>query len=153
MYGGHQLRLVLFISGCQPTASTRIAPDGRPSTQAAVNRRIRPISPAPSTRRQVSSRSLHCRHADQTGHSVAPNPPHTAARPVDMRVVMANRANPGYRFSAFWLRSKCSICSYQLNIWYGDHVSPSILNWFLTGEWVQELAPTRSRVGLALQYR
>ena len=30
-----------------------------------------------------------------------------------------------YRFSAFWLRSKCSICSYQLNIWYGDHVSPS----------------------------
>ena len=22
-----------------------------------------------------------------------------------------------YRFSAFWLRSKCSICSYQLNIW------------------------------------
>ena len=22
----------------------------------------------------------------------------------------------GYRFSAFWLRSKCSICSYQLNI-------------------------------------
>jgi hypothetical protein len=28
----------------------------------------------------------------------------------------------GYRFSAFWLRSKCSICSYQLNIWYGSHV-------------------------------
>ena len=23
-----------------------------------------------------------------------------------------------HRFSAFWLRSKCSICSYQLNIWY-----------------------------------
>ena len=23
-----------------------------------------------------------------------------------------------YRFSAFWLRSKCSICSYQLNIWW-----------------------------------
>lgn len=23
-----------------------------------------------------------------------------------------------YRFSAFWLRSKCSICSYQLNLWY-----------------------------------
>ena len=36
-----------------------------------------------------------------------------------------------YRFSAFWLRSKCSICSYQLNIWYKDHVSFSILNWFL----------------------
>ena len=25
-----------------------------------------------------------------------------------------------YRFSAFWLRSKCSICSYQLNIWWGQ---------------------------------
>ena len=27
-----------------------------------------------------------------------------------------------YRFSAFWLISKCSICSYQLNVWYGGHV-------------------------------
>ena len=36
-----------------------------------------------------------------------------------------------YRFSAFWLRSKCSICSYQLNIWYVGHVPSSILNWFL----------------------
>ena len=36
-----------------------------------------------------------------------------------------------YRFSAFWLRSKCSICSYQLNIWYVPHVGTSILNWFL----------------------
>ena len=44
--------------------------------------------------------------------------------------------NPGqswvqYRFSAFWLRSKCSICSYQLNIWYVPHRGTSILNWFL----------------------
>ena len=36
-----------------------------------------------------------------------------------------------YRFSAFWLRSKCSICSYQLNIWYVLHWRTSILNWFL----------------------
>jgi len=36
-----------------------------------------------------------------------------------------------YRFSAFWLRSKCSICSYQLNIWYVLHWSTTILNWFL----------------------
>ncbi len=36
-----------------------------------------------------------------------------------------------YRFSAFWLRSKCSICSYQLNIWYAPHWGASILNWFL----------------------
>lgn len=33
-----------------------------------------------------------------------------------------------YRFSAFWLRSKCSICSYQLNIWYTGHCPVSILN-------------------------
>ena len=58
-----------------------------------------------------------------------------------------------YRFSAFWLRSKCSICSYQLNIWYGGHVPPSILNWFLQGDRVQELAPALSRVDLVLQYR
>ena len=37
-----------------------------------------------------------------------------------------------HRFSAFWLRSKCSICSYQLNIWYGLHSRSRILNWFLT---------------------
>ena len=40
----------------------------------------------------------------------------------------------GHRFSAFWLRSKFSICSYQLNIWYEDHVSSSILNLFLQGD-------------------
>ena len=40
-------------------------------------------------------------------------------------------AIPLYRFSAFWLRSKCSICSYQLNIWYDPHVGSTILNWFL----------------------
>ena len=36
-----------------------------------------------------------------------------------------------HRFSAFWLRSKCSICSYQLNIWYVVHWTTTILNWFL----------------------
>ena len=36
-----------------------------------------------------------------------------------------------HRFSAFWLRSKCSICSYQLNIWYAPYMGASILNWFL----------------------
>ena len=36
-----------------------------------------------------------------------------------------------HRFSAFWLRSKCSICSYQLNIWYDPHWGSTILNWFL----------------------
>jgi hypothetical protein len=58
-----------------------------------------------------------------------------------------------HRFSAFWLRSKCSICSYQLNIWYDGHVPSSILNWFLKGDGVQELAPALSWVGQALQYR
>ena len=48
--------------------------------------------------------------------------------------------NRRHRFSAFWLRSKCSICSYQLNIWYGSHVLPSILIWFLIGDWDLELA-------------
>ena len=39
-----------------------------------------------------------------------------------------------HRFSAFWLRSKCSICSYQLNIWYEGHVPSRILNLFLQGD-------------------
>ena len=50
-----------------------------------------------------------------------------------MRVIFCPSLTP-HRFSAFWLRSKCSICSYQLNIWYEDHVSSSILIWFLPGE-------------------
>ena len=58
-----------------------------------------------------------------------------------------------YRFSAFWLRSKCSICSYQLNIWYEGHRPSSILNSFLQGDGVSELAPAPSRVSPVLQYR
>ena len=69
-----------------------------------------------------------------------------------MRVIFCPSLTP-HRFSAFWLRSKCSICSYQLNIWYEDHVSSSILNGFLQGMERQELAPVPWRVGLALQYR
>ena len=38
---------------------------------------------------------------------------------------------PLWSFSAFWLRSKCSICSYQLNIWYAPYMGASILNRFL----------------------
>ena len=48
-----------------------------------------------------------------------------------MGTYIANVGDTCYRFSAFWLRSKCSICSYQLNIWYVGHWSTSILNWFL----------------------
>ena len=52
-------------------------------------------------------------------------------------VCIQDDRNPfkNYRFSAFWLRSKCSICSYQLNIWYGLHSRSRILNWFLT-DWI-----------------
>ena len=62
-------------------------------------------------------------------HSLSPN------QPVESwQTVMCWTPHPvahSYRFSAFWLRSKCSICSYQLNIWYENHVFSSILNWFL----------------------
>ena len=46
-------------------------------------------------------------------------------------MVNGSRKIVRHRFSAFWLRSKCSICSYQLNIWYVPHRGTSILNWFL----------------------
>ena len=51
-----------------------------------------------------------------------------------------------HRFSAFWLRSKCSICSYQLNIWYGLHSRSRILNWFLT-DWIQGWACSPGSAG------
>ena len=51
-----------------------------------------------------------------------------------------------HRFSAFWLRSKCSICSYQLNIWYGLHSRSRILNWFLT-DWVHGWACSPESAG------
>ena len=40
-----------------------------------------------------------------------------------------------HRFSAFWLRSKCSICSYQLNIWYGHHVWPQDVKLIFVRGW------------------
>ena len=52
----------------------------------------------------------------------------------DCLIELKDQQKLSYRFSAFWLRSKCSICSYQLNIWYEDHVSSSILNLFLQGD-------------------
>ena len=51
-----------------------------------------------------------------------------------MKIYSDHAFNNWYRFSAFWLRSKCSICSYQLNIWYEGHRPSSILNWFLDGD-------------------
>ena len=50
----------------------------------------------------------------------------------DKKMLGWSMALKQHRFSAFWLRSKCSICSYQLNIWYGLHSRSRILNWFLT---------------------
>ena len=57
-----------------------------------------------------------------------------------------------YRFSAFWLRSKCSICSYQLNIWYASYMEARILNWFLDPGGRPGLARTPPRVDPVLQY-
>ena len=60
-----------------------------------------------------------------------------------------------HRFSAFWLRSKCSICSYQLNIWYEDHASSSILNSFLPGDGTSGACSgsTKSRLCIAVPQR
>jgi hypothetical protein len=57
-----------------------------------------------------------------------------------------------YRFSAFWLRSKCSICSYQLNLWYVSHVLTMRLDSFLPDVWVYRFTGTQTRVGPVLQY-
>ena len=58
-----------------------------------------------------------------------------------------------HRFSAFWLRSKCSICSYQLNIWYVLHWGTSILNSFLQlGEDAGACSDFSTGLGPVLQY-
>ena len=51
------------------------------------------------------------------------------------------------------LTAPWTLANLSVSIWYGGHVPPSILNWFLEGDRVQELAPALSRVDLALQYR
>ena len=50
---------------------------------------------------------------------------------------------------------KCSICSYQFNIWYGVHSTPHILIVFVTLGYGIEvyLTPTTSCLGVALQLR
>ncbi len=55
-----------------------------------------------------------------------------------VKIQIASQLMREYRFSAFWLRSKCSICSYQLNIWYEDHVFSPILNSFLIRDGLSE---------------
>ena len=48
---------------------------------------------------------------------------------------------------------KCSICSYQFNIWYGVHSTPHILILFVAlGQGTEVyLTPTTSCLGVALQ--
>ena len=50
---------------------------------------------------------------------------------------------------------KCSICSYQFNIWYVGHVSTHILIWFLLGGQGSEvyLTLTTGCIGIALPPR
>ena len=55
-----------------------------------------------------------------------------------------------YRFSAFWLRSKCSICSYQLNLWYESYWA--LRDYQIFGTWWVVRAcspPAAGRPGIA----
>ena len=45
-------------------------------------------------------------------------------------------ARPVLSLLGLLAKIKCSICSYQLNIWYESHGLSSILNWFLDGDGV-----------------
>jgi hypothetical protein len=49
---------------------------------------------------------------------------------------------PTHTFLGLLAKIKCSICSYQFNIWYVDHVSTSILNLFFVGEESQQWLAT-----------
>ena len=58
-------------------------------------------------KQRVSPKRLFCKQLlDPVSRSLA----------LQGRVGFFSLTSSLYRFSAFWLRSKCSICSYQLNI-------------------------------------
>ena len=42
--------------------------------------------------------------------------PYTIVNKSDVKAYIAKKVCKHYRFSAFWLRSKCSICSYQFGL-------------------------------------
>jgi hypothetical protein len=70
-------------------------------------------------------------------------------------VALARGYNPsegrrGHRFSAFWLRSKCSICSYRLNLRYESYPGSYEIILFLEPGGRLVLAPPPPRVGPVL---
>ena len=58
--------------------------------------------------------ACRCRCSACGGHLYSKHGYHTMSR--HSRLISRCQALCRHRFSAFWLRSKCSICSYQLNI-------------------------------------
>ena len=157
MYGEHRLRLNLFISGCYESSLTEVK-YANINPGVSVPKRNYDFSPATwilcnmvfSFR--TMSRGVNI-HVYAGIHLLSGQNSLVGSKETQCELRLNLLPRLSYRFSAFWLRSKCSIWSYQLNIWYGSHVLPSILNWFLPGDEVQELAPALSRVDPVLQYR
>ena len=48
-------------------------------------------------------------------------------------IYLSSLSHPGYTFLGLLAKIKCSICSYQFNIWYTGNVQYSILNEFFWG--------------------
>ena len=57
----------------------------------------------------------HTRREPSTDFQAVPTPAHIARVCLSIPVRLCSA--PRHRFSAFWLRSECSICSIQINTW------------------------------------
>ena len=61
-----------------------------------------------------------------------PSPPlNPHFNPTLCQVLSGGKQDKWYCFLASWLRSKCSICSYQHNIWYVPDMVEYNIDWFL----------------------
>ena len=70
--------------------------------------------PQKVTKRATKRKSTTYHDSDHEGYSPKKSKHKEDSSDEDFKP--ASKSMSSYRFSAFWLRSKCSICSYQLNI-------------------------------------
>ena len=90
------------------------------------------------------------RYAGAGGGETDLSAPHV--HPVDLHFLKFSK-NDSLSLLGLLAKIKCSICSYQFNIWYGVHSTPCILIWFLAFELgTKRFTSPCSRVAPRLHY-
>lgn len=115
-----------------------VSPSATPSAYGASADRGIVSTPVPWWFCTITTANLPIRTGPTRPRNAKNRPLPLSESALHVEILSAEPGIPGipeklslYRFSALWLRSKCSICSYQLNIWYVQHCWTSILIWFL----------------------